>query len=167
MTDSVDYLNDDKLILLVPQPKTNLISEWKLALFGWKNMTYNRVKAVYDQKWNKVTEAVRQHEANPLYIVDPIYFPVTERENQTIREGPDEVIAFAGMLDQEGQGEHKGEESDWTNEDTRHWHHLDIRRVDHYAHLVHEVLSLVWDDWYTQFNHTLYDHDMTDKVAEF
>ena len=32
---------------------------------------------------------------------------------------------------------------------------------------MHEGRRLSWDDWYTQFNHTLYDHDMTDTDAEF
>ena len=39
-------------VLLVPQLKTNLISEGKLALTGWKTMTYNRVEEIYVQKWN-------------------------------------------------------------------------------------------------------------------
>ena len=43
----VGFLTD---VLLVPQLKTNLISEGKLALYGWKIMTYNRVKEVYDEK---------------------------------------------------------------------------------------------------------------------
>ena len=70
-------------VLLVPQLKTTLISDGKLALSGWKIMTYNRVKDVFNKKWNKMMVTVIQNETNPLYIVDPIYFPVVEKENLT------------------------------------------------------------------------------------
>ena len=100
--------------LLVPQLKTNLIYEGKLTLSGWKIMMYNRVKDVFDEKWNKVKVAVIQNESNPLYIVDPVYFPAVENTNLTVSEGPAKGIVFAKMADHEGQGEeHKGEESDW------------------------------------------------------
>ena len=102
-------------------------------------------------------EAVIQNEDNPLYIANPVYFPSTESANLTVPEGPAEGIAFAGMADKEGQGEHKGEESDWPNEETQHRHHLHSRRLDHHAHPVHEVRRLAWNDWYTHFNHTRYD----------
>ena len=125
-------------ILLVPQLKTNLISEGKLALSGWETMAYNRVKEGYNQ-WNKLMEAVIQNEANPLYIANPIYVPSTEAANQTIPEGAAEGIAFAGMAHYEGQEEHKGEESDWPNEETQHWHHFHRRRVNRHAHPVHEI----------------------------
>ena len=69
-------------VLLVPKLKTNLISEGKLALSGWKTMTYNHVKEVYDHRWNKVMETVIQNEANPLCVVDPVYFPSTENVNR-------------------------------------------------------------------------------------
>ena len=75
-------------VLLVPQLKTNLISEGKLALSEWKAMTYNRVKVVYDEKWNKVMEAVKQNEFDSLYIVDPVYFLAIESVNVTVPEGP-------------------------------------------------------------------------------
>ena len=52
-------------VLLVPQLKTNLISEGILALSGWKTMTFNRVEAVYDEKWNKIMGAAIQNESNP------------------------------------------------------------------------------------------------------
>ena len=55
----VGFLRD---VLIVPQQKTNLISEGKLALSGWKIMTYNRVKDVYDEKWNKVMVAMIQND---------------------------------------------------------------------------------------------------------
>ena len=62
---------------------------------------------MYDEKWNKIMEAVIQNESNPLYIVDPVYFPAVESANVTVQEGPAEGIAFVGMADQEGEGEHK------------------------------------------------------------
>ena len=75
--------------LLVPQLKTNFISEGELALSGWKTMTFNSVKEIYYQGWNKVMVAVIQNESNPLYIVDPIYiyFPSIESANLTTPEG--------------------------------------------------------------------------------
>ena len=95
-------------VLLVHRLKTSLISEGKLALSGWKTLTYNRVKQVYHQGWNKNMETVIKNEANPLYIVVPVYFPFTENANLTEPEGPAEGIAFAGMADQEGQGSTMG-----------------------------------------------------------
>ena len=82
------------------------------------------------------------------------YFPSIESANLILPE----VIAVAGMADQEGQEEHKGEESDWPNEETQHWHHLHIRRVNRHAHPVHDVRRLPWNDWYTQYSYTLYNH---------
>ena len=65
-------------------------------------------------------EAVLLNEANPLYIINPIYFLSTENANLTVPEGPAEGITFAVMVDHEGQGEHKGEESDLPSAETRH-----------------------------------------------
>ena len=139
-------------VLLIPQHKTTLISEGKPALSGWKTMTYNRVKDVYDQKWNKVLEAVIQKESNP--------------PNLTVPEGPAKRIAFAGMADQEGQGEHDGLEQYFNYEEQRHWDDLHRRRVNIHARPVHEGRRLAWEDWYTQFNNTLYDHDMDNYNRE-
>ena len=99
------------IVLLVPQFKTNLISEGKLALSEWKIMTYNRVKDVFDEKWNKVMVAIIQNESNPLYIVDPVYFPAVENAKLIVSEGPVQGIVFAGMADHEGQGRSTGERS--------------------------------------------------------
>ena len=52
----------------VPQLKTNLISKGKLALSGWKTLTCDRVKEVYDKRWNKIIEAVIQNDAQPLHM---------------------------------------------------------------------------------------------------
>ena len=70
-------------------------------------MTYNRVREVYDQRWNKVIEEVIQIDSSPLYIFDPVYFSSTVSANLTVPEGPAAGIAFAGMADQDGQEEHK------------------------------------------------------------
>ena len=89
-----------------------------------------------------------------------------ESANLTVPEGPAEGMVFVGMADQEEQGEHKGEESDWPNDETQRWHHLHRRRVNSHAHPEHEVQRLAWDDWCTQFNLILYDHGMTDTDTE-
>ena len=67
-------------------------------------MTFNWVKEVYDQGWNKII-AVIKNEANPLYIVDPVYYPSAEIANLSESEGHVEGIAFAGMADHESQEE--------------------------------------------------------------
>ena len=104
--------------------------------------------------------AVILNEFNPLYIVDPIYYPAVESAHLTVPEGPAEGIAFAGMVDEEGQGEQNALMHNYNYEEQQHWDDLHRRRVDIHAHPVHEVRRLAWTDWYTQFNHTLYDHDM-------
>ena len=52
-----------------------------------------------------ITEKYAQNYAQPLYIVDPIYFPITENAN--LSEGEDwvERRSFVEMAEQEGQGE--------------------------------------------------------------
>ena len=150
-----------KNVLLVPQLKANLISEGKLALPGWEIMTYNRVKDVYDEKWNKIMVAVIQNDRNPLYIVDPSNFPAAESANLTDMEGEADETAFAGMADQEEHEEKKDIFKNFDYGDQQHWIDLHSRPVNRTAHPVHEVRRIAWIDWYTQFNHTLYDHDMT------
>ena len=59
--------------LLVPQLKENLISEGKLALSGWKTMTFDCV--------NEIMEALDQNDAQTIYSVDTVYFPITEAAN--------------------------------------------------------------------------------------
>ena len=49
--------------------------------------------------WSKIMEAVIKNEANPLCIVDPLYFLSTECANLSEPEGHDEGVAFAGMTD--------------------------------------------------------------------
>ena len=48
-------------------------------------------------------EAVIKNDAQPLYIVDTIYFPISESANATEADSLVEETAFAGMTDQEGQ----------------------------------------------------------------
>ena len=67
-------------------------------------MTFDRVKEVYEKRWNKIIETVIQNDARPLYIVDPIYFPITESAHVAEADGQAEGTASAGMADQEGQG---------------------------------------------------------------
>ena len=75
-------------------------------------------------------------------------------------EGLVEETAFAGMADQDGQGEHSQLEHNFNYEEQQHWNNLHRRRVNNHAHQVHEVRRLAWEDWYTQINNTMYDHDM-------
>ena len=100
-------------------------------------MTYNRVKEVYEG--TRLWRHSFKMRLTPYILL--IRSTFTESANLTEPEGPAEGIAFAGMADQEGQGEHKGEESDWMNEETQHCHHLHIRRLNSHAHPVHEVRS--------------------------
>ena len=148
-----------KNVLLVPQLKTNLISEGKLALSGWKIMTYNRVKDIFDEKWNKIMVAVIQNDKNPLYIVNPSNFPVMESANITALEGLTDGLAFAGMADQEEKEDKNNLFNNFDYGEQQHWVDLHSRPVDRTAHPVHEVRRLAWTDWYTQFNHTLFDHE--------
>ena len=48
----------------------------------------------------------------------------------------------------------------------QHWVDLRRRRVDRNAHLVTEVQRFAREDWYTQFNGTLYDHGISHYNAE-
>ena len=41
-----------------------------------------------------------------------------------------------------------------------------LRQVQKDTYPVHEVRRLAWEDWYTQFNNTLYDHVMNDYDAD-
>ena len=59
-----------------------------------------------------------------------------------------------------------GDETDWPDEESQHWHHLHRRRMDSNANPVQGAQRLAWNDWYAQFNNTLYDHDMDDTDAE-
>ena len=129
-------------------------------------MTYNRVKTVYDQKWNTIMEAIVQNESNPLYIVDPVYFPAVKSVNLTVSEGPAGGIAFAGMADHEGEREHNGLHKNFNYEEQQHWDDLHRRRVNIHAHPVHEVRRLAWSNWYTQSKHSLYDNDMDNYNRE-
>ena len=49
-------------------------------------------------------EQVIQNNAQPLYIVDPDYFPIKESANLSEAEGYVKGTAIAGIADQEGQG---------------------------------------------------------------
>ena len=97
----VDFLTD---VLLVPQLKKNLNSEGKLTLSGWRIVTFDRVKKIYDKRWSKIMEAVIQNDGQPLYIVDSAYFPITE--SAQVSEVVDQVeeTALAGMADKKDQG---------------------------------------------------------------
>ena len=96
-------------------------------------MTFNRKKVVYDDKWNKIMEAVIQNEANPLYIVDPVYFPATESANATVPEGSVGGIAFAGMADQEENGEDSSPANGYSELEMEHWRDLHWNPVNRNA----------------------------------
>ena len=75
-------------------------------------------------------------------------------------EGSAEGIAFTGMTDLEGEGEHNGLHKNFNYKEQQLWDDLHIRRVNIHAHPVQEVRQLAWEDLFIKFNHTLYDHDM-------
>ena len=65
------------------QLKKTLISEGWLALeFDCKKVEFGHVKEVYNCEWVTIKKAVIKDEVNPLYIVDPLYFPVDESINE-------------------------------------------------------------------------------------
>ena len=139
----------------MPQLGGTLISGEKLALSGWKTVTFDSVKEMYKKQRNKMLETIIQNEAQQLYIVDPTYFHITESAHLSEVEGQVEGIVELGE---------QGEEDpycDRVRRDTLHG-----RRVTKITNPVNEVQRLSWESWYTQFNDTLHDHDMTDYDAQ-
>ena len=146
-------------VLLVHLLKKNLISEEKLALSGWKNFTYNRVKEVYDQGWNKVMEAVIQNEANPLYILrsGQLSRHCERKSDCTGRPRRRDSVRWDGISG--GTGGAQWDDAKFDYAEQQHWNDLHICRVNHHAHPVHEVRRLA-------FNDTPYDHDMDNYNRE-
>ena len=105
-------------------------------------MSFDRVKEVYDKRWKTIMEAVIQNDAQSLYIVDPIQFPITQSAQVT--EADNQV---EGMADQEGQGEHNELETYFDYGEQRHWDDLQRHRVDRNAYPVAEVQRLAWEVW--------------------
>ena len=64
-------------------------------------MTFDRVKPIYGKQLNKIIEAVINNDAQPLYIVDSAYFPITESAQLSEVIDRAEETAFAGMIDHE------------------------------------------------------------------
>ena len=84
--------------------------------------------------------------AQPLYIVDSIYFTITVSAHVAEADSEIKGTAFAGMTDQEGQGEHKEQESYFDYGEQQHWVDPHTRRVDRNAHPATEVQHLAWED---------------------
>ena len=62
-------------------------------------MTFDRLKEVYENNRNKIMQGNIQNDAQPLYIVDPVNFPITASAKVSEAEDQFELTSFARMAD--------------------------------------------------------------------
>ena len=91
-------------------------------------------------------QAAIKNKGNPLYIVEPDYFPTMEGATLSETEGHVEGIAFMGMADHESQGEHKEQEPYFDYGEQQHRDDLHRRKANRATHPVYEVWRLAWED---------------------
>ena len=73
-------------------------------------MTFARDKEVYDNQGNKNMQADIQNVAQPLFIVNPVQFPITASTNVSEAECQVEGTVLTRMADQEEQGDQNEQE---------------------------------------------------------